>query len=144
MMKLSKYFLVLPLIYGFTLNAQELQDYKWKNRLLLLFDQSNETPALISQWHQFTNLKTECSERDLKLLIITNNSVFLDNTTKADAALDTQSIRARFGISEHFKGIVLVGKDGGKKLQEKFEVNPLMVFELIDGMPMRRAEMRNN
>lgn len=141
-MKLSKYFLVLTFIYGFTLNGQGLQGFKWKNRLLLLFDQSNETPALISQLNQFTALKNECSERDLKLLIITNTAVFLDGATQADK-LDAQVIRDRFGISEHYKGVLLIGKDGGKKLHEKFEVDPMTVFDLIDGMPMRRAEMRN-
>lgn len=110
--------------------------------MLILFDRSIETPALISQLNQFTSLKTECSERDLKLLIITSNTVFLDDTTKADK-LDAKMIRNEYNISENFKGLALIGKDGGKKFQEKFEVTPQTIFDLIDGMPMRRAEMRN-
>ena len=141
-MKLSKYILILFCTYGFSVNAQGLDGYKWKNRVLLLFDRSNETQALISQLNRFTSLKAKCSERDLTLLILTNRAVFFDDATEVDK-LDTNIIRNELDIPENFKGVVLVGKDGGKKFQGKFEVNPQTIFDLIDSMPMRRAEMRN-
>lgn len=34
---------------------------------------------------------------------------------------------------------VLVGKDGGKKVQQEGFVDPRQLFDTIDNMPMRRA-----
>lgn len=39
--------------------------------------------------------------------------------------------------------IVLIGRDGGEKYRSNTLTTPLHFFTLIDGMPMRRAEMRN-
>ena len=39
--------------------------------------------------------------------------------------------------------IVLVGKDGGIKLEQEEVLDPETLFSLIDGMPMRRNEMAN-
>ncbi len=43
-----------------------------------------------------------------------------------------------------FKGIVLIGKDGSIKLKKPFLVSAKEIFDLIDSMPMRRAEMKDS
>lgn len=40
--------------------------------------------------------------------------------------------------------IVLVGKDGGEKYRSQQVTTAAVLFALIDAMPMRQAEMRNN
>jgi hypothetical protein len=43
-----------------------------------------------------------------------------------------------------FSGVVLIGKDGGVKLRNDYVVAPQKILDLIDGMPMRRAEIMKN
>ena len=43
-----------------------------------------------------------------------------------------------------FKGIVLIGKDGGIKLKRPFVVSAGEIFDMIDSMPMRKAEMKRS
>ena len=54
---------------------------------------------------------------------------------------------ARYGLEERFQPssrftVVLVGKDGTAKLREKRAVSSDDLFALIDAMPMRQREMR--
>ena len=39
--------------------------------------------------------------------------------------------------------IILIGLDGGIKLRQNELLSTRKLFELIDGMPMRQAEIRN-
>ncbi len=47
-----------------------------------------------------------------------------------------------FNLSENFEGVLLIGKDGGLKARHPLLVQPQTLFVLVDGMPMRKAEMR--
>ena len=57
----------------------------------------------------------------------------------ADGAAD---IRQRFGIARDRFAVVLVGKDGMEKYRSGQPVDLSFVFDIVDGMPMRRREMR--
>ncbi|MEL6305474.1 MAG: DUF4174 domain-containing protein, partial [Bacteroidota bacterium] len=48
---------------------------------------------------------------------------------------------SKFSIKPDFEGVLLIGKDGGLKFQAPFPVDPKTIFDRIDSMPMRRAEM---
>lgn len=50
---------------------------------------------------------------------------------------------AGFSLATNFEGVLLIGKDGGIKLKKPFIVKPQTIFDLVDSMPMRRAEMRS-
>ena len=50
---------------------------------------------------------------------------------------------SRFSLDGNFQGVLLIGKDGGIKLKKPFIVKPQTIFDLVDSMPMRRAEMRS-
>ena len=58
--------------------------------------------------------------------------------------MNAEHLRQNLGIEHSFTGIVLIGKDGGVKMKKEFQVDPKTVFTLIDGMPMRRAEMERS
>lgn len=53
-----------------------------------------------------------------------------------------KTLKAKLGLNNNFSGVVLIGKDGGVKLAEPFVVAIDTITTLIDGMPMRRAEMK--
>lgn len=122
--------------------AQSLADYQWKNRILLLVDANSNTDALQSQLAELTSDKTALKERDLLIFRVTPDAVYASdgNTSKLKAV----NIYDDCGLDLDFKGTLLLGKDGGVKLKKPFEVSSQAVFDLIDGMPMRRSEMRES
>jgi len=122
------------------LNAQSLEDYQWKNRILLLFDATPNSDALTSQLTALTQDKTALKNRDLIIFRVTPDAVYAADGSAV--RLTANEIFNKFNVDSNFNGVVLIGKDGGPKLKKTFEVPPRSIFDLIDGMPMRRAEMR--
>lgn len=106
--------------------SQNLSDYQWENRLLILVSKA-ENPDVAEQKRVFPKTHKEFAERDLLLL---------------ERAQNDSELMERFDISATFQGVLLIGKDGGLKLKKPFFVEPEDIFKLIDGMPMRRAEMK--
>ena len=53
-----------------------------------------------------------------------------------------KALRARFGASPSGFRIVLVGKDGGTKLNTTSPLGTGALYATIDAMPMRQNEMR--
>ena len=124
------------------MNAQNLDDYQWKNRVLVLTDVAMDTEALQSQLQVFTADKEALADRDLIIFLVAENAVYQGNGEPSE--MNVQRLRKNLGIQHDFRGTVLIGKDGGVKMREEFQVDPETVFDLIDGMPMRGAEMRKS
>lgn len=140
-MRILNWVLAVVLLCTFKINAQSLKEYQWKNRILLLFDESRTSEALKSQLEKFPDLRKEMIERDLILFIVADKGIFTQEGQPQDMPLKDAYDTAQ--VPEKFRGIVLIGKDGGVKLRKDFVINPQLVFDLIDSMPMRKAEMRS-
>lgn len=107
------------------LRSQNLSDYRWKNRLVLLVGQPNDS-LLNAQQQIFKPVYKQVKERDLVILQLQNTALLKD----------------QYKIKPNFKGVLLIGKDGGLKYKTSFTVQPQTIFTVIDGMPMRQAEMQ--
>lgn len=96
--------------------AHDLSIYQWKNRVVLIAAPNVQDNRYRAQAASFMSAYPELLERDLIVL-------------------------TRFG-EEGFK-VTLIGKDGGVKLTRGEVLSSSELFAVIDAMPMRRAEMRN-
>ncbi len=137
---------VLFLIVVFALmsskiKAQDLDVYQWKNRIILLKSNTFESDWLQAQLKRLNADRTQLEEREVLLLIITDDLVYNDRKQIMDLSADT--IISTYDLSD-FNGLVLIGKDGGLKLKEAFIVNPKEIFSLIDSMPMRKTEITDS
>ncbi|MGB6152689.1 MAG: DUF4174 domain-containing protein [Pricia sp.] len=142
-MRLTSFLLYCILMAGTgNIKAQSLDDYQWKNRILLLVDETADTYALTSQLAVLNADKEELADRDLLVFRVTPNAVFASDATMTQ--LNPKELYADYDLKEDFKGVVLLGKDGGVKMREPFEVKAQRIFALIDGMPMRRREIRES
>lgn len=81
----------------------------------------------------------EYEERDVKIFYIHHNQAFSGNGTQV-VKLDPKD-RVLTLYSGTF-GVVLIGKDGGKKLESKSLVTNEFIFQQIDAMPMRKSEQK--
>lgn len=102
----------------------DLSQYRWKNRLLLLFAPSPADVRFREQRRLFAGGEAGFEDRDLLLL---------------ELLKDTEA-RERFGVEEGRFALVLVGKDGTEKFRSHEPVPTEDVFSRVDAMPMRRRE----
>lgn len=121
--------------------ADPLADYRWKNRVVLIF--GDEMEGAVKAQHDALEADTSgVDDRDMVVLAVVGQIVSdggsQGNLPTADA------LREQFGIAQQAPfTIVLVGKDGTEKLRETEPVATRDLFGLIDSMPMRRNEKRS-
>ena len=135
--------LILGLILSAHLvNGQSdmLEQYQWKNRLILLFGPASES----SVEEQITELEKDpagIKDRDLLIFHVDGDEVsFIGKSSHP--ALSAQRLRNRYDIGEDEFRYILIGKDGGVKLNKKEFVPNKDLYSIIDAMPMRQREMR--
>ncbi len=138
-MQLRKFILLLVVfgVWSQHCQAQSLDSLKWQKRILILMEPEGETDVLNTQLSAFESLKSELQERDLIILCYNGQQVL-----GQDLAPSPYSLSGVVDLS--FQGLILIGKDGGIKLKEPFPIEPERIFSLIDGMPMRRAELKRS
>ena len=124
-------------MHGSDLTAQQLSDYKWKNRILILSDKNLDSDEVNTALITIKGSTKELKERDI-ILFLHKEKMFY-NLDKKEVKSEGSNI-----ISKYFSGYVLIGKDGGIKAKHPYPLNLEDLFNLIDGMPMRRTEMKSS
>ncbi len=117
-----------------------LAEKKDHRRVLLLYgrDASSGSPGqhyLIDQQEALNEVREGLAERDLDVIVLIASEV---------VEPDRQFLMHDFKLVPHedFTGW-LIGKDGGIKQTYKKLVSADDLFRTIDGMPMRRQEMKH-
>ncbi|MBX2816847.1 MAG: DUF4174 domain-containing protein [Saprospiraceae bacterium] len=117
--------------------GQSLGDYQWKKRIVLI--------DIVALSHEALDLQLRLAqgpgyaERDI-LVLVHHNGTTYDANLKA-INLDLARVRHELGKGED--QLLLIGKDGTIKLRHTLPTEDAVLFHLIDQMPMRRSEMRN-
>ena len=106
----------------------ELNQYLWKNRIILTFADEKDHPDLIKLKAEIKENECEILNRNMLHFHFSNDHYFGKLTTTND----------------QFLRILLIGKDGGIKFESSRTVSILRLFELIDSMPMRQDEMQHD
>ena len=122
------------------LKQVDLDKYRWKNRLVLIFAPSKEDSFYLEQKSEFEGKSDEFEDRDIIMIELLKTGI----STVAEVPLtyNQQSLlRKKFHVVDDFV-FILIGKDGTVKLRAKQPVLCDEIFSLIDSMPMRKEEMR--
>lgn len=121
---------------------EPLKKHLWKDRVVLLFSESDACPSLQLQRALLTEETEEVTDRDLVVYQVLPNTVLGPDRQPLPKA--DQSWFCTTYLKEGLDGFtfLLIGKDGTVKLEKNEPVAMSQLFGLIDGMPMRRAEMR--
>jgi hypothetical protein len=142
-------FALLPAL-AFAQNAPSLASLKDKNRVLLVFAPSYKDPLFQQQVAMLQHHQEELKDRDLILIAVlvhAGNAAGPGTlrTLHAPTASDTDqlALRSRFHVPQDRFAVVLIGKDGGEKLQKHTPVTIEKLNSIIDAMPMRKDEMRS-
>ncbi|MBO3115644.1 DUF4174 domain-containing protein [Winogradskyella sp. DF17] len=126
-----------------SINSQNLESFKWKNRLLLVLTSNTKSTAFT---RQLKILETESKGLEERKLLVFKISPYLEMSSQEhnDYWITDSKVFKKYNSSpEEFK-VILIGLDGGIKLEQNTVLTAKNLFTLIDGMPMRRTEIRKN
>lgn len=138
-MKKNKWFVIYFLFFTITVIGQNLEQHQWVNRVLLIFSDDKKDERLIKQIEVFSEEKQGLAERKLLIYRFSENQFTPEfNKVWFSSTLKTKKYKRK---SENFK-VVLIGLDGGIKLEQTSLLSTEKLFAVIDGMPMRRREIK--
>jgi hypothetical protein len=119
-----------------------MTDYKWKYRPLVVFADSEANAPLSEQRRMVAASRASLTERNVVVIWVVGDRVSADFGPHPRESAKT--LRARFGAPNSGFRAVLVGKDGGTKLNSASPLSAGALYATIDAMPMRQNEMRRN
>lgn len=117
--------------------GQNLSDYQWTNRIIILSDQEQDFSKAKEALETLSAFDKGLKERDLLIFIHRDGKRYDTNFKMVNKDIGKS-------IPKNFIGYFLIGKDGGIKSQKPYPIDPVSIFTLIDGMPMRRAEIKSD
>lgn len=131
-------FIILLVMIGIpTLSMAQLEQHRWQDRIILIFASSEEEQDFQEQWQDLQKETAGLEERDLVVY-----TIFEDQSPHNLTAASIKQLQKRYHSDQSPFKVLLIGKDGGVKAQQNSPIPGADFFALIDGMPMRRAEMR--
>jgi hypothetical protein len=123
--------------------AELLAGLRWDYRVLLVFAPSEQSAELHAQRAQLRSQMAELRERDLLLIEVVADRVGLDPVAPPNLLdVSAAGLREHFGVDDRSFAVLLVGKDGQRKLFQTELLPVAALFGVIDAMPMRREEIR--
>ncbi|EKB50651.1 hypothetical protein B879_00629 [Cecembia lonarensis LW9] len=131
------YFMLIFVLFAFwpKEKPKTLEDFRWKNRLLLYFGQEIE-----KGWNIEDNLAEEINERKLVYLVFTDSLI---SNQELDFSKEyIISLQKKYAMGAKGPCWVLIGLDGGVKMRKEDVLGWDLVFKTIDAMPMRQSEIR--
>lgn len=134
-------FLIPMLAAGQHSNRLNLTDYKWQNRLLLVFTPAQESDLYEGQMQGLSGKKEGLIDRDMKIFHLINAGASHIDEKSIDKT-EMQRIQTEYKVKAQEFTAILIGKDGTEKLRTHSILTTDKLFAVIDAMPMRKREMR--
>ncbi|SFB80407.1 protein of unknown function [Zunongwangia mangrovi] len=125
------------------INAQDKDTHLWENRLVLMLTNSKDNSDFKQQLGEFRAQEKDLEERKIVVYQVTPKKY-------ATGISDSPDWNKGDNFYEKFKRsntnfeLILIGLDGGTKLRKKEYTPAEEIFEKIDSMPMRRAEIEQS
>lgn len=123
------------------LNAQDLSKHQWKDRLILIVaEEKNE--KFQQQLTELQKHQQGLNERKLVIYQILPDTY--STSFKAENWQQSSELYNKYKAEKSDFRVILIGLDGGEKLEQTEVLSAEKLFNTIDSMPMRQAEIRRN
>jgi hypothetical protein len=134
-------FCLMLLILPMGVSAVSLDDYLWRNRLLILVAPDVADPAIEGVLETLKHHSYELADRHMLVIQLYENvqSVVDDRPITAQ---QSNRLRSDLGVGPAERLLLLIGKDGSVKRRAPLDTDVQEIFRQIDAMPMRREEIR--
>lgn len=123
------------------LTAQSLAQHEWNDRLVLLLVEDEENEVFQEQLRAFRKEADGMQDRKLVIYQIKPNAYKIGLKAAKEWKTVTTAYSSYKKSTAPFE-LLLIGLDGGIKLRQNTFLSTEDLFAIIDGMPMRRAELR--
>jgi hypothetical protein len=122
-------------------SSMDLDVYRWKHRLLMVFSPSPEDLNYQSFRKEMEGGEKGLRERDIvRFEVLEKGPSRLGDSPMNKGAAD--ALRRKFAIRPGQFCILLIGKDGEEKRRWESTVGLEVIFSVVDSMPMRQREMK--
>lgn len=124
-----------------------LDAHRWEHRVLLVFVPPDGERMGNEQENWLSETDDDFRDRDLLLVTVQHGGKGTVRTApgakrRPITKAAVERLYGRFDVPTDGFRVVLVGKDGMEKRREVEPVAPRVIFDTIDGMPMRQRELR--
>lgn len=133
--------LAYAIFSGQVVLSMDLNQFKWENRLLLLFAPQDNDLSFRALYREISAQPLEISDRHLVVFRILESGPSYMGKTRIEPRT-AAILREKLAVPVGDFTCILIGKDGGVKLKQNAQIQLVDIFALIDAMPMRREEMR--
>ena len=126
--------------------AQVLEDYLWKNRVLIVKTDQEDNQLYKTQLQELTRDKQGLIERKLVLFFKTDKALNIKDYSTSQQIEDTINVNDSDAILQVLNSefeVILIGLDGSIKLRQNQFLPLEELFRIIDSMPMRQSEIRS-
>ena len=120
-------------------SAQDLSKHRWENRLILLLTEDENNSTFQSQLAEFRKDLTGLNER--RLIIYQVMPGEFKTGLNGDDKIKSDRLYNDYKKTDSGFEVVLLGLDGGIKLQQGELLQLERLYAIIDAMPMRRREI---
>lgn len=125
------------------LSMKPFSDLAWKNRIIVVFADDFENNYYKNQIQLLMADTIDLKERNLVVFGVCETQVSCAFGDKS-ISLNSKEIRDYYRINHGDAITILIGNDSGEKKRWNEVVDTGSIFGLIDSMPMRQSEIRNN
>ena len=135
--------LLITALISFPVFSQDLSDFRWKNRIVLIKAQDPESAEFLRQEAAFSRRSEALKERKILLVKISGSRYERIDYTREGFTESGELGLVPILDNRYPFEVILLGLDGGEKYRSTGVVAPDKLFALIDAMPMRAREIRN-
>lgn len=124
-----------------SLHAQSpLDKHKWENRLLIVFAPDGQHTDFQAQLAAFQEAQQGLSDRKLLVYEVYSETGI---TSQGDylSQAEVRALYKGFAVALGEFRVLLIGLDGGIKMQSRTVLSTQEIFSKIDKMPMRQTEL---
>lgn len=120
--------------------SQQIEKHQWKHRVLLIFSEAKNGVTLKKQLQLLEKDKEGLQERKLIVYSFTKTEFRyqFENEWQKSSEIYEQFVKSNNPFQ-----VFLIGLDGGIKLDTSQLLTLQQLFNTIDGMPMRKRELKN-
>ena len=133
-MKFISTYLIIILLLAVSAYAQEKKDHRWENRVVVIHGTSDEDEQVVTQIKLLEDDKEAMEDLKLVIHIATISEIRYHCNDEVVVATREKPIASPFRIE-------LYGLDGGLKFTSGELVPMAKFYEIINSMPMRKAEL---
>lgn len=132
--------MILGILITEGLYAQDISSHKWKNRVLIILSDEDSSDQFNQQVNILQNDPEGLNDRKLVIYYVKGDT-YRKGINSNEWVHGSNTFESFKDSENHFK-VILMGLDGGIKINQSEVLSLDELFSTIDAMPMRRNELR--